>query len=703
MATITVTDPSAQGTIEIGDPTPLSELQLLRLAVTGEFIKDLKTTLDQVQFDFATLGVTFPAPTISIDHGPSLTVTAGINGKLTMYRTGNSPLLGIDVTVPDIAIGANEYWLSFELDTMLDIYAAGRASGFGVSVDHSVAVAMTGYKLFDQPVQFEDAVRATLENFAPLCSAGAARNQKAGTVLVADTSGSVTVSGSYSLPLSINQLSLGEATAPFKIDLEPHVGVTLTGVVSLTGDYSVRSWRKSANELILGVFKQRGTTWSASLNVGAGLRADLGSKDLIETFFSAVAPKLDLTKSGLTKDDPNYWAINATLKRSIDRNLAISTNASCAATFETESAVVYSIDLTGNQIDTDKAIDAALHGDWTALPKLPNVKELKNVVGNSREAKATLNVNLLGIFNYEAIEDFVRSSMVLHSDEDGSITITDRATASRITVASMPYAADPDKLRRILDQSMIATAVYTAANQKFNAALTTNQSLVVYKDVTGKADLEKLLRLGPAIGIQAAVTIDNPKPRHVLIEASQKITGAQAENMFFSNTAERVPWDLNELTLMGRRTLANLLDPADSVDATRIRILLDDGAWQQMDNQQFPRSTSPASYSDWYDVTFWANAVHNAGGPLRDVLNAIDEMPAGEDPSTNADFTRKRQALAKALASVVKDSNAAFEKGWSIAVTYALAGGGTNPSLSARWDGVQRIGPAVAAVRAGHG
>ncbi len=698
MATVTVADPTAQATLEIGNPTPLGQLQLLRLAATGGLVKEFNTTLDQVQFDSATLGVTFPAPTLSIDPERYLTVSAGNNGSLNLYRMRDSPLLGSDPAIPEIAIGASDYWLSFGLDTTFALSAGASASGFGVSVNNSAAVALTGYTLFDKTAQFRDAIREALENFAPLCSATAARNQKAGTVLVADISGTVTVSGSYSLPVSVNQLSLAEVALPFGTGINPNLGVTVTGVVSLTGEFSVRSWRRSINELILGVFKKHGTSWSASVSALAGLQANLAGKDLVETFFDAVMPGVDLKKSGLSKDDPNYAAIGATLQASIDRNLAISSNASCAATFGNESAVLYSIDLTVNEAATDHAIDAALNGDWTALSHLSNAKELKNVVGNSREAKATLAVNLLGVLNYETSEDFVRSSMVLHCDQDGSITITDRATASRITLASAPYAADPDKLRRILDVSTIATAVYTVANGKFRPALTTNQSVVIYQNSIDRDSLAKLLLLAPALGMETPVNIDNSKPRHVLIEASHKITGAQAVNIFFSDAAMRTPRDTGELTALGRRTLARLLDPGDPVDARRIAILRNDSAWQQMDAQQFPMSTSPASYSDWYNITFWANSIHNAGKPLKDVLDAIDAMPAGKDPSTDADFTKKRHVLSQALGSVTKDSNAAFEKGWPIAVTYAL--GGTNPALTARWDGVQRIGAAVTAAGA---
>jgi hypothetical protein len=700
LAKVTLAGPSGQASIEIGDLTPLAKLQLLRLTAPGGLPGEFKATLDHVKFDSAKLGVTFPAPTLNIDPGLSLTITAGNDATLTLYRAADSPLFGPDPAVPEIAIAPRDYWLSFELDTTFSVSAGAAASGFGVSADKTVAVALTGYSLFDQTASFGDAVRETLENFAPLSSTAAVRGQKTGTVLVADTSGTVTVTGSYSFPISVNQLSLAEATVPLRIDINPNLDATVTGDVSLTGDFSVRCWKRTASELVFGIFKKHGTNWSASINTQAGLEAGLAGKDLIETFFHAVIPGVDLQKSGLSKEHPDYAAIVAALEAGIDRNLAISTNASCAASFGDESAAVYEIDLSVNETATDQAIASALKGHWTALSMLSNARELKNVAGKSREAKATLAVNLLGVLNYEKIGDFLRSSTVLHCIQDGSITITDEATARRIAVASTPFAADPVKLRHMLDVSMIATAVYNIASGKFRSALTTDQNLVIYRDAADRAGLAKLLLLAPALGVETAVAIDNPKPRHILIEASQQTTDAQALRIFFSDTSERTPRDVGELTSLGRRTLAKLLDPASPVDAKRIAILSSDEAWQQMDAQRFPMSTSPASYSDWYNVTFWANSVHNAGKPLKDVLDAIDAMPAGTDPSADAGFTQKRQSLSQALSAVTKDSNAAFEKGWPMAVTYALAG--TSPVLTARWDGVQRIRSAVIAARAQH-
>ena len=76
--------------------------------------------------------------------------------------------------------------------------------------------------------------------------------------------------------------------------------------------------------------------------------------------------------------------------------------------------------------------------------------------------KSSIAVNLLGLYNYRSVADFVASMKVLKNLDDGSITITDTATAARIAVASTPLAADPDKLRAALYEGFVATATYKA-------------------------------------------------------------------------------------------------------------------------------------------------------------------------------------------------------------------------------------------------
>ena len=706
MAKVIVGDVTGTADITVGDGSLVgttANLHELR-STTTQFVAELSRRIQDTSFQTATLGATFQSPTIALDAKRSLVIKAGVSSTITRYTAKDKALLGTDPTVPKIDIGSNDYWLSFGLQSTVEVGGTATVgSGFGVSLKFGSAVKLTGYTLFSESAvplpTLGEAIGATLTNFGLLASSAEVRKQKPGTVRSADVAGRVTVSGSYSLPISVNQLALAESIVPFKFTVNPNLAVKVTGSVALTGEYACTCWRSSDTKIVLALLKKKGTTLTAGFTAGAGITAPAGTGDLIEAFFNAVAPGIDLAKSGLTKDDPRYKAINDVLQDSISRTFSASVNASCAASFSDQAALVYAIDL-GEATDaaataTDKALDAALGGDWSLLPKLPNARELRNVTGTAEEIKFTFSVNLLGLFNYETVADFVKDCTIVHNDEDGSVTITDTATAKRITVASPPYLADADRLRNVLYEAEVITAAYKLAGGKYTPDFKMSQSLLMYKAKMSTADLHKNLRLAVLIGELTGAQLDAiplVNPRHVVIDAKQDLDNDHLMQVFFADPGARKGHGLQELKLLGRRTLAALLDPADVVDKRRIAVLNDDAAWQRMDaNGGKPPSDSPASYSDWYDVTFWANAIYHASTPLQETLDALQKVPAGADPSKNANFMKKRKKLQNAIGEVTHDTHAASEHGWPIAVMYTLSGGRTGAMLRARWNSVEYI------------
>ncbi|MBV9765912.1 MAG: hypothetical protein JOZ48_13785, partial [Acidobacteriaceae bacterium] len=570
------------------------------------------------------------------------------------------------------------------------------ASGFGVGIEASRAATFTSYTLFDETTgaipTLKDAVGKTLSNFAAINSARDIRNQKPGTAQQSDISGKIKLTGSYSFPFAANNLSLASAKLPFNyaIAVQPQLEAKVSGAIEVTGDYIVRCYRKNERELELGVYKKRGTELSASFTAAAGLGASGDGTDLISEFFGAVAPGINPKAAGLSDQDAK--AIQKTLNDCLDRSLSISLNLSCSAAFRHESAVVYRVDLAGNQSETDAAIDAALSGDWTPISKLSNATQLRNVVTDSREQKHSITVNLLGIYNYESVADFVQACTVVHSPEDGSITVCDKETASRISVASTPYVADANRLRAAISEATLATMTYAAMNGtgKLGATIKVTQSFLLYKSKLDAKSLHKDLLVGIALRVISPeewqkLIATNAAPRHVRIAAQAIFEADAAQRLFFSDVAARSPRKLEELKQVGRNTLSSLLDRTDPADDRRWRILNDPNAWAQMDKQQFPHD-SPASYSDWYDVTFWAEAVSKVAPLLKDALQAVDQTTAA-DPTTDSNFMKKRAALASALAAVTRNSHAAFEVGWPISVMCALSGFSEKLTFQAAWDG----------------
>ena len=711
MAKITIEDFSGSADLKVGEGS-LAGKSITRIGSTAaNLVKDLSRSIKDVEFQSANLGAVLQSPKIAINAAESMTVKTGTNCTLTRYTAKDKTLLGKDPSVPQIDIGPDDYWMSFALQGTLDLAGSGNlGSGFGVSLKFGSTLNLTEYTRFspaDGPLPtLGEAIGITLTDFGLLASAAEIRGLQPGTVRSADVSGTVTVSGSYSLPMAVNQLALAESVVPFKIAVKPDFGVKLGGSVALTGDYSVLCWRNGPTQIVLAVMKKKGTTLTATFNAGAGLAASMGGGDLIEPFFNAVAPGIDLAKCGLAKDDPRYKAINDVLTESVSRAFSVSVNAKCAAAFTDQAALVYSVDLTeGSELAkaaTNAALDAALAGDWSQLSTLPNAKELCNAIADSHEHKFTFAVNLIGIFSYETIADFVSSSTVVRDAESLSVTITDSQTAKRITTAATPYLADPNKLRTVLYESTVATAAYKLASGNLSPAdLKLTQQMLIYKSRLSPADLRKDLRLAVAIAEMTGAQLDAipmANPSHVRVEANQALDNDHLLKVFFADPTKHTPHTVPELALLGRRTLAALLDPANIADARRIAVLNSDQIWAAMDvsGGKAP-ADSPASYSDWCDVTFWANAIHGLAKPLQAVLEAWQHIPAGSDPTKAQNFMKARDTLKKAVGEAVHDTHAAFETGWPIAVMYALSGGNTGATLKAMWSGIAYLPIAQAA------
>ena len=424
----------------------------------------------------------------------------------------------------------------------------------------------------------------------------------------------------------------------------------------------------------MGLYKKKGATLSVGFTAGIGMEAEKGSTDLIAKVFGLLSPAADTSVLGA---DPS--GIRAALKQSVEHSLTMSLNASCAAAIADESAFFYTVDLTSNQAETDAALNAAMAGNWTKISKLSNAKENKNVIGRMIANKHKIVVNVLGVYNYASIGEFISKCTVVHCPDDGSATITDVETARRITVASTPHQAAPDQLRHALSEAAISTAAYSFAKAGNASSLTSSQTLVIYRRGADARKLTKDLMpavvLGLATRAQISAAVGGAPHKHALIQFEQKIEDVVAQQMFL-NPATNQPWRQSELIPIGIGQLRAFLDPNDSEDKRRLEFLA-----------HWPATQPPAPYVvDWLDITWWADAVANASAKYVAAKAAFDRIPAGADPSKAPDFMRARNDLARALLNLSKNEHSAFTPGWPLAVMHWLARGQSACSVNASWD-----------------
>ncbi len=360
MPDVKITDSlSLTADLKVKDSAALAKAGLQELrSHTDPFVAELDKPVDQSGFKKATFGAKFSSPSELLAKATNLTIKDDACAVLTTFCHDDKKLFGDDFT-PEVPIAADEYWLSLEIDTSLDGKISSTIDGVGVAAEAATAANFTTYILCKASggkfPTLKDAIAAALNNYSVDYNVATIRNQRPGTVNVNEISGSVTFSGSYSVPISVN--SLASASLPFnqKIAVSPDVTVQLGGQICLTGDFVVRSHRVSEAELRFGVYKKKGSSFKVTFTASAGIQANVASKELISTFFGAVFHAPDLDKLGITGNDAA--ALNAALEDCVDHSLSLSLNAACSAAITDEAAASYSVNLsTGDQGKTDAAL-----------------------------------------------------------------------------------------------------------------------------------------------------------------------------------------------------------------------------------------------------------------------------------------------------------------------------------------------------------
>ncbi|HVT95709.1 MAG TPA: hypothetical protein VHD76_22880 [Bryobacteraceae bacterium] len=689
MPQITIGDATASARVHIDDGGLLGihSLTGLKTAAAG-FIARFSNPVSDPEFHSATFAAAFNSPSIPAGSG-SVGLQAGVNSAVTIYRGEDSPLFGGDDYDP-VPIGDPECWVSFELDTVVGAgLSVPLSDGFGVSFGVSATPGFVTYVRVDPQTSLKEAIAQAIGSFAIAGSADDILTLPPNRIYTAGVSGSISVTGSWFLPLSVNQLSLAGADLPFlqNVAVIPSADVSLSGQISLTGAFTSRFHRTSPDRIRVGIYKSKGTDFSVSFAASTGITAGHpGRADWIAKFFAAVAPKIDT--SSLSPEEAG--SIQQVLSDSINRSLSISLNAACSASRSDEAAVLYEIDVSSPDAATKDALGRALKGDWTPLAKLPNAHKLRDVITETVEKTASLTVNLLGLYNYRSIEDFAASMRVVKNYDDGSVTITDTATASRIAAASTPYAADGDQLRAALYESFVATAAYKAlsagigADPKFDAS----QSYLLYKESMSYRQALKELNAGYALSVlpfslKTSLTSPGDTVHHARFSASCNYGNDDVLRFFFSDTATLTPRKEEDLKKLGRTVLASLLDPQDRTDQQRIAVLQSDTAWAGQSAN--PARIPALHYSDWFDITFWAEAIARVGPLLADAIRFGKTVPG--DPTGNAVFMKKRADVARAIAASTNKTHAAFERAFAICVMATLAGPGVPRTYEASWNG----------------
>jgi hypothetical protein len=712
MATLKITDEfGLNTTVQFRDDSPLALSKLIHIAAVGQGLKnEIDKPIDQTFLKGFTFGADWSSPTSTIGDVAKVTEGAGVGGAISIVRPVDKTLFPDDDFAPTITLTPDQCWVGIEIDASTDASLKVSADGFGVGIAGTAKLGLTTYTLIHKSSgQFPallDGLKTALDGFSVASTAEALRKQPTGIVCVSELGGTVTISSSYQFPVSINPLASADLPFNYKISVQPEGTLKLAGSIAFSGDLIVRAHKLTDTTLEIGVYKKKGSTLSASFTAATGVGIDLGTTDLAAAILNTALPGANSKGAGINGGSAEE--LNAALKDCIDRSLSIAMNVSCSAATTDEAAVIYHVDLSaGNTDATNAALKSALQGDWTLLTRLPNAQLLRNIVTDSKEYKHKTAINLFGIYNAEDVDTYVQSCTILH-DENGHVSVIDKASASRISVAAMPYAADVDKLRTALAQDFLATVSYAVVASKIQPALAIQQSYFLYDKALSRQKMLDQILLGAALRLFAkadwnATLTDNSVFPHAHISASAKYKDANILSLFFSDPTQRKPRSRAAIERAGRNAMIASIDPGDPAGVQRLAVLNNDQIWNAMDSNgnkanfrtiagltQLALPVLEAVGTDWEAITWWADATEQVPPKLADTLAFLATLPASGDFSTNPDFLAKTKALQRVLGGVAKKTHAAFAGAWGMAVVFTLAGTGAERSIDISWSSTSK-------------
>ena len=238
----------------------------------------------------------------------------------------------------------------------------------------------------------------------------------------------------------------------------------------------IRSRAVSSGVVELGFYKQEGSDWdlgvsaSAGVGVGLGTGTDLLTEAIKKLSKDPEADKQQLAAAGLKPDE--IKAINKAISDSVDHCIQASLSLDLKGLASDEAAFLYTVELGKLDADTTAAVGAALGGDLTEIDQLnpqarenglvgPGLTLVRSILTRTKESGATFKINLIGLFNFLSLADFVSKSQVIHEPASGDVIFTETAGGQRIGVITLPE--EQQKLRKLIFDSILMTTTYRSA------------------------------------------------------------------------------------------------------------------------------------------------------------------------------------------------------------------------------------------------
>lgn len=626
--------------------------------------------------------------------GVTLKLNAGLSGTLDIYvpPKGGGQLFKSDLYGEAISVDASERYVSvgFNASAGPDISATFNQLTFGFQP--SVSVTLANYQKFEaRPVAptILDAVQRTVADFCIPGSPDDLRALPADAIVTLEGVGTITFSAKANLFAAANPLATLQLPSPLPtLAVSAGGSVIVAATCSVTWDYQLRIRKLDASRISLGFYRKSGSETTVSVNPSAGISAGTSTTDLFSSVISAVSASAAVDSSAIAAlglPDDQLKAIGEAVKNGAQRKIEISLLAALTTGDSHSAAFLYEFDLSGLDAAGNAALAAALHGDLSGLTgdALPaSVQMVRSIATDLQQSGMTWKINLLGIYNYISTTELVRQGTVAFEPASGDLVITDKATAQQIAVNAVNFGADTGKLRHVLADSFLITAVYRGSkslvaapeiecsHSYFELQASTSAD-AMRTDLTAATALS-LLDSGAADALAAGIGDFGRTMVYAETSYSADLTPA-----LFLNGSDPKPQ--GEFETAGRLAI-RLLVRRDAADAFRLRGVEDDQLWAQMcDAGQFnftplfPDLTQAqvlAIAADYSVIVWWAEAMSACAKSMAAMSKLLS---AGSDPES-PQFLALRANLAKTLAEVASNTREEFGQPWGLVAMDRVSG-----------------------------
>jgi hypothetical protein len=693
MPTLSLTDSvGVEVNAEINEDGALAKYLkgLSKLKLAGFKFADIANVpLDQAPINSLHTGITISQP-IAVGANSELKIDAGAAGGIKLLSSKDEVLFDPTLYDDPIPINASQFYVAVDTTAKFSPEFSSSAGDLSFGLSGGTSLGFATYRLFEKAGNAEfplwlDAVKESIVHFSIPREVSDLEQMSVGSVATVDGSGNLKVAGEVELLSAINPLASLNLPEPLgTLELSSGGSIKVGASFEISGTFQIRVQKTGADKVRLGLYRQRGKEFSVKAAASLGATVAVGGFQALEPILNAISrdPQADFEKLQAQLNEGQVEDIKKVVEAGISRKLELALTLELTSQSSAAAAFLFDVELNHLDANGRDAVQQALGGDLRNLGTtqgLPGgINLVRSIFTEVKKTKHALKFNLLGIYNFISVSTLILKGRVMFEPATGELVITDTATASRISASSLNFAADGEKLRKVLAETVLISAAYRCSKLVLQQPqLRIAHSAFELHTKTDRTAMKNNLDVFEALGLMSAA-----EKNEILSHATQfgrttlysetAYDDAVVDHLFLQNGKARPRTDYERA---GRKALELLVQSGEVAQERRLPAT-DDLLWKEMTEVGQPNFSAIAKLknlsvptlgaitSDYSVIVWWAESMTELGAALAEVRDFISKNP-GADAQAEP-FRGLRKKLAAKLKEVAANTKSEFGDPWGL-------------------------------------